>query len=191
MVTTSTAKGLFYAGRTLYNFKQSDEAKSLENTSIRRVDALPYWSHKRGVRYPDGLFAPHPDQPLPDAITGATPVGNFRMSGSPDLNEISSFRLLIEVNVAFDENEYFSEYDYPDDPVYHGGTGLLGQPSIVYAADFQRTDTTHYQLMSIIGRGHHSGRSGELFTDLEKLTTSKSIAGRIVAGVNEEWFHKK
>lgn len=190
MVTTSTAKGLFYSGRTALNFKISDEAKSVENASVRRVDALPYWSHRRGVKYPDGLYSPPTNEPLPDGITGATPVGDFYFSGKGDFEELDALVVMVEVNVAFDENEYFSEYDFPEDTLYHSGTGLLGQPSIVYSASFKRSDTTRYKLMTMIGHGHHSGSSGELFSSLDRLTTAHFITERIVVGVSESWFGK-
>ena len=38
---------------------------------------LPYWSHKRGVIASDGLYMPEPENPVPDAYSGATPVKGF------------------------------------------------------------------------------------------------------------------
>ncbi len=177
MVTYSTSKGVFYSGRTKYNFKQLD--KSLD-TGLRkiRVDALPYWSHKRGVKYQDGYFSPPPDQPLPDGITGATPQGSLKLKLTTD--SLSHFRILLEVNVAFDDNEYFSEFDYPDDTLYHGGAGLLGQPSLVYSSMVAIDDGKKYYLMDPIGHGHHSGQTGELFRTLERLTTATQIFERVI-----------
>lgn len=191
LVTTSTARGLFYAGRSAENFKESDRPKAEENSPTRRVDALPYWSHKRGHQYPDGLYSPPPSDPLPDAITGATPSENFYFqSGSLPLSELKTFRVFVEVNVAFDENEYYSEYDFPDDSLYHSGTGLLGQPSIIYSATIHKTDANRYYVLSMIGHGHHSGSTGELFTDMSSLTTAQYVVERIVVGVNEAWYNR-
>ena len=39
----------------------------------RRKEALPYWCHRRGVVYDDGLYLPTKSQPLVDGMTGATP----------------------------------------------------------------------------------------------------------------------
>ncbi len=189
MVTTSTAQGLFYSGRTSENFREADLVKTSSGSSTRRVDALPYWSHKRGIRYKDGYYSPPPDQPLPDGITGATPVGNFYLTTSGgNLSNLPAFNVFVEVNVAFDENEYFSEYEFLEDSLYHGGTGLLGQPSIIYSATFSKSDPVRYQVLVPIGHGHHSGGSGELFSDLSRLTTARYVAERIVVGVSEEWF---
>ncbi len=46
---------------------------------IRRPESLPYWSHRRGVVYPDGLYMPTRENPLTDAVTAASPEGNFRL----------------------------------------------------------------------------------------------------------------
>jgi hypothetical protein len=192
LVTTSTAKGLFYAGRSADNFKASDEAKTDRNEPTRRVDALPYWSHKRGQKYSDGFYSPPPDEPLPDGITSATPKGNFYFkSNTPAVAHLPSFHVMIELNIAFDENEYYSEYDYLEDSLYHGGTGLLGQPSLIYQAQIRKTDGTQYYIATLIGRGHHSGASGELFTDLDKVTTAKSVAERIVVGIDKDYYRSR
>jgi hypothetical protein len=189
LVTTSTAKGLFYSGRSASNFKESDEAKEEENSPTRRVDALPYWSHKRNHEYEDGFYSPPPDQPLPDGITGATPKVNFYFKTTlSNIDRLHSFRIMLEVNVAFDDNEYYSEYDFLEDSLYHGGTGLLGQPSLVYGATINKSDDHRYYILSLLGHGHHSGGSGELFGDTESISTAKYVVERIVVGVRESWY---
>jgi hypothetical protein len=192
LVTTSTARGLFYSGRSSGNFKDSDDAKQEENSPTRRVDALPYWSHKRNHKYKDGFYSPPPDQPLPDAITSATPKKNFYFrSGSSGITGLAAFRVMVEVNVAFDENEYYSEYDFPEDSLYHSGTGLLGQPSVIYEVTVRKTDHDRYYVMSLAGHGHHSGSSGELIREMATISTARYIVERIVVGVNETWYHSK
>ena len=189
IVTTSTARGLFYSGRSASNFMKTDGVKAEENTPTRRVDALPYWSHKRGHLYADGFYAPPPGEPLPDAITGATPKENFYLhSNPPVIDDLSSFKVLLEVNVAFDENEFYSEYDYVEDSLYHSGTGLLGQPSLIYEAVVRKSDKSRYHVLSLKGHGHHSGSTGELIEDMKTITTARHIVERIVVGVSEDWY---
>ena len=189
LVTTSTAKGLFYAGRSATNFKESDEEKTERSEPIRRVDALPYWSHKRGHRYSDGFFSPPPDDPLPDAITSATPKSNFLFTTENEsVSSLSVFRIRIEINVAFDENEYFSEYDFPEDSLYHGGTGLLGQPSLIYGTTITKKDQDRYYVLTLLGHGHYSGATGELVPDVSTLTTARFVAERIVVGIDPAWY---
>jgi hypothetical protein len=189
LVTTSTAMGLFYSGRSASNFKEADEAKVEPNATTRRVDALPYWSHKRNHLYNDGFYSPPPDEPLPDAITGATPKENFYFKANQSgIDNLESFRIMVELNVAFDENEFYSEYDFLEDSLYHGGTGLLGQPSLIYGITVNRRDQGRYYVLPLLGHGHHSGATGELLTDLRTITTAKYVVERIVVGVKEDWY---
>lgn len=181
-VSKATAKGLFFGGRSKENFKDFDEIKNASG-DYRRVNALPVWSDKRGVKYADGLFVPPSNQPLPDAITGATITDNFQLITSID--KLKEFTLKIEINVAFDDNEYYSAYDFPDDEVFHNGTGQLGQPSIIFEAKVNMNDDKNYYLMDLVGHGHHSGQNGIIYKDLSGLTTAKKIIERIVLGVQE------
>ncbi len=178
-VSKATAQGLFFGGRSKDNFKEFDEKKDAEG-DFRRVNALPVWSHKRGVQYKDGLYVPTNDNPLPDGITGATFKDNFKLLSSID--STSKFNLRIEINVAFDDNEHYSEFDFPDDEIFHNGTGQLGQPSIIFNAQIDMNDHKDYYLMDLIGHGHRSGQTGELYKDLSTLTTAKKIVERIVIG---------
>ena len=171
-VSKATAKGLFYGGRSKDNFKEFDQGNDATG-AFRRVDALPVWSHKRGVQYPDGMYVPPNTQPLPDGITGATIKDNFKLFTST--NVTSNFVLKIELNVAFDDNEFYSAFDFPDDTVYHSGTGLLGQPSIIFGSEIDLNDDHKYYLMRLLGHGHHSGQTGALYSEIETLTTAKQI----------------
>ena len=182
-VSKATAKGLFFGGRSKENFKEFDTKKDAVG-DYRRVNALPVWSHQRGVRDADGWYVPSRETPLPDGITGATFTDNFKLLSSVDPR--SKFKLKIEINVAFDDNEHYSEFDFPDDDVFHSGTGQLGQPSIVFEAQVDLNDNKKYYLMELIGRGHHSGQTGEIYRDLSTLTTALSIVERIVVGIERK-----
>ncbi|WP_422360884.1 hypothetical protein [Reichenbachiella sp.] len=183
-ITESSAKGLFMSGRTADNFKSFDDPKSesrISKNELRLVDALPYWSHKRDRETHPGFYAPTFDQPETDGMTGATPQGNFYIrSHLPD--SLYEFNIYLEVNVAFDDNEYYSEYDFPEDSLYHGGTGLLGQPSLIYQATWSRVDDHAFKLMQLLGHSHHSGQNGKLYTDLSNITTAQKIIDRVVVG---------
>ena len=180
-VTKATARGLFAGGRSKENFKSLDDASS-ENfeEGYRRVNALPVWSHKRGVVYDDGLYAPTNSDPLPDGITGATPLGNFTYHSSVDYDE--DFVVKLEINVAFDDNEYYSEFDFPDDETFHNGTGQLGQPSLIYKSTVDSNTSHSNQIMILEGHGHHSAQNGILYADLSKMTTGLEIIDYAVVG---------
>ncbi|MDC8005842.1 DUF4405 domain-containing protein [Aureisphaera galaxeae] len=180
-VSKATARGLFFGGRSKENFKSFDEKKQ-SSGDYRRVNALPVWSHKKGKVYADGMYVPPSNDPLPDAIAGATIADNFKLISST--NHRSKFRLRIEINVAFDDNEFYSEFDFPNDEVFHNGTGQLGQPSIVFEAEVDLNDGKKYYLMELIGHGHQSGQNGKINSDLSTLTTAKEIVERIVVSAH-------
>jgi hypothetical protein len=95
----------------------------------RRPATLPYWSHKRGQqtgRVPD---LPSPENPVPDAISGATPSADFILVTNSDNPLPAKFRVLLEINQAWDSNRFWSNNKFPGD--YDYLTSL--QPAVVYA----------------------------------------------------------
>ncbi len=148
-----------------------------EPGEVRRPSTLPYWAHKRNIKAPDGLFIPSLKTPVPDAITAATPTGNFVLRTSTSLTGNEKFRVLMEINQAWDSNKYWTNAKYPNNLEYF--TSL--QPAIVYAVtiDPEKPDTEYY--LNPIGHSHPWGENGELYTDLTTLTTAKEIAQKIIA----------
>ena len=170
-VTHSTAKGEFYGGRTKENFKTFDQTQRTD-FEYRRVDALPYWSKSRGVIAVDGKYAPTRDLPLPDGISGATPDGSMLLNSWTEHNK--KFKIWVELNVAFDDNKYYSKYDLPDDTLYHSGTGLLGQPSVVYSVIIDPDLSKKNYILEYAGHTHPS-QYKPLKKDTYGLTTSLEI----------------
>ncbi|HEY7885075.1 MAG TPA: hypothetical protein VIC08_09035, partial [Cellvibrionaceae bacterium] len=150
-----------------------------EDGPVRRPEALPYWSHSRGIQEQDGFFAPHLANSDLDGISGATPKNDYLISLSAP--RMGQYRLLLEVNRSYNFNEYYSPDRFPDDPIY-SGDGSSGQPSLVYATTID-PDMPGQQLLSIIGHGHHSGADGKLYTDLSNITTAKDILSFVVAKI--------
>lgn len=170
---------------TLYVSKviaTSNYSKEKKPKIIRRPEALPYWSHKRGIKASDGLYVPLKGAPDLDAVSGATPTSNFIVKTKSELSKHSTYKVLFEINQSFDWNEYYSKNRFPDDKIY-SGNGYVGQPSLIYAADVETEDLNGesiYKIMHIIGHGHHSGKTGELYTDISNITTAKNIADRVI-----------
>ena len=139
---------------------------------VRRPEALPVWSHKRGKQTEDGLYMPSPQNPVEDAITSATPVGHYQVNSLVKAAE-GDVILKMEINRSFDFNEFWHREKFPEDPIY-SGTGSSGQPSLVYQAKLS-TSTCGPRLLEIVGRGHHSGQTGEIYGDLEGFTTALQL----------------
>jgi len=162
-----------------YGKKVDDNWKS---AIVRRPEALPYWSHKRDVKASDGLFVPLNNALDLDAVSGATPTSNFILKSKSNLN--SKYKIFVEVNQSYDWNEYYTENKFPNDLIY-SGTGQVGQPSLIYSAEIKSDEVKSkpYYLMALIGHGHHSGKNGDLYTDLKNITTAKTIVDRIIISI--------
>ncbi len=148
--------------------------------SVRRPEAVPYWSYKRGVVESDGKSVPTPETPLADAITGATPESHFILRTSISDTSLKQFKIIYEVNRSYDWNEYYNEHAFPDDPIY-SGSGQIGQPSLIYSTNVIDLDNGQSSyLMNVIGHGHHSGADGKLYPDLSNITTAFDITERVL-----------
>ncbi len=166
-VAESIGKGMFQHGDPSRGFWMPGE--------IQRPAALPYWSHRRGIRSEKGIYLPTPTNPVPDAYTGPTPDQSFILRTRLDEADLQKFMVLFEINQTWDWNEYWTNNKYPDDEQYKTSC----QPALVYRAAIDLDNPQEKYEMKVIGRSHHSGASGELFTDLETLTTALHIADQI------------
>lgn len=170
-VAESIGKGVFQHGDTSRGFWMPGE--------IRRPAALPYWSHKRGIRAGDGLYLPTPEDPVADAYTGPTPQKSFVLHTRLDDPDVRKFRVLFEINQTWDWNEYWTNNKFPDDDEYKTSC----QPALVYAVSVDLDSPAAEYPMEIIGRSHHSGANGELYDDLHTLTTALHIAEEITVTI--------
>lgn len=166
---------------TLYVTKKASNSSYIQSLfsdeEIRRPEALPHWSFARGIRSEDGLMTPSRNKPVADAITGATPLSSFDLRTKTNAKQ-TEVVVKLEINRSFDFNEVYSKDAFPDDEVY-SGTGNTAQPSLIYAAEVD-LEGERYNFMKLIGRGHHSGKDGELYTDLEGVTTAKEMLNRVI-----------
>ena len=148
------------------------------NTSgeVRRPASLPYWSHKRGIVAPDGLYIPSPQTAVPDALTGATPRGDFLLKTGTTVQAAKKFRVLMEINQAWDSNSYWVNSKFEGDRDYF--TSL--QPALVYAVTVDLSGEDREFYLNPIGHSHPSGKDGKLYTDLSTFTTAREIAQKVV-----------
>ena len=159
---------------SVYKFGEADKGVWEAGTK-RRPAALPYWGHKRGVKAKDGLYIPHPDNPMPDAVTGPTPKDDFTLRAKADTTLTPPFKILMEINQPWDWNEHWTNTKFPNDEEYKSSA----QPAVVYAAKIKSLEAEDSFKMQIIGRSHQSGKNGKLYKDLETMTSAKNIAESI------------
>ncbi len=143
--------------------------------AVRRPAALPYWGHQRGVQADDGYYLPTQDDPMPDAVTGATPKNSFVLKSHTPDKDIRQFRVLFEINQSWNWNEYWTNNKFPGDEHYMTSS----QPAIVYEAVINPDDGQDEYELTPIGHSHWSGQDGRLFTDLSTITTALEIAESI------------
>lgn len=146
---------------------------------IRRKAALPYWAHKRGVVSADGLYLPSQAEPLPDAVTAATPTGSFALYTrlEEDQDEVV---VLMEINKSFDYNAAYSEEALGDAGKSYAEKDFSGQPALVYAATVNLRQSSSYQVMRLLGHSDPTGAIGDLFTDTSTLDTALQIVERVL-----------
>jgi hypothetical protein len=145
----------------------------------RRPASLPYWSHKRGLQAPDGLYIPSSSTPVPDALTSATPQSGFLLRTGTTFQKGSKFRLLMEINQPWDSNPFWVNSKYEGDPDYF--TSL--QPALVYAVTIDPASGVKEYFLNPIGHGHPSGKDGKLYTDISTLTTAREIVQKIIVRI--------
>lgn len=177
-VTRSFATGI-------YNYADAgDGSWRDEKGESSRPAALPYWSHKRNIRNPDGSYIPSPQNPVADALTGATPKGNFILVGGSNLQSTESLVVLFEINQPWDWNSFWTNNKYPGNIDYLSSA----QPSIVYAVEFNSDEMGKDLLLMPVGHGHFAGENGELFDDLSTISSALDIVESITIKItgNEE-----
>jgi hypothetical protein len=62
----------------------------------------------------------------------------------------------------------------------YSGDGFTAQPSLIYQAIVDFDQPSKLQKMQLIGHGHHSGKDGDVRTDLSNFTTALELVDRIL-----------
>ncbi len=150
------------------------------NNGNRRKESLPHWCHQRGVVYKDGLLLPTKEQPLIDGITGATPQKDKNIKISP-VNLQKPFVIKAEFNHSTDFNSNYPKGAKIGDKNYSGGKQGSGQPAVIYSATIY-PETTN-TVLKLIGHSSSEGSDGDIYQDMQKLTTAKTIVKSIIVTI--------
>ncbi len=171
-VTKSIATGIFNHGEV-----QSGIWKN-EPGYVKRPATLPYWLHKKG-QMESGQYLPDPQNPITDAITGATPESDFILKTKTRDTSMKKFRLLVEVNQTWDWNSYWHNNKYPENQDYK----TSAQPALVYAVTIDLESPFKKYYLNPIGHSHYAGENGLLFTDISTLTSALEIFKKITVTI--------
>ena len=121
-----------------------------------RLEALPVWNHAVGKNESGESL---------DAVSSASTKGKVdaKIDGESLVNG-NEYRAFLEVNQSFDYNDFWNE----------GNSGVNGQPSAIYRAEFiagKRGEVS----FSPIGHGSADGADGSINPELKSLTTALEI----------------
>lgn len=163
------------------------DGKGWSKGVVRRPEALPIWAHQRNIVASDGLYIPLGKTPDLDGVSGATPSSNFILNTSMSLHSFSEFTVFLEVNQSFDWNEYYTKESFPNDTVY-SGSGKVGQPSLLYAKKVSWEELQHqkYFFLELKGHGHHSGKTGKVYSTMDSISSAAQILERVICSVEEK-----
>ena len=121
-----------------------------------RPESLPVWNYRRQT-------ASSPDNV--DVVSSASPLGSV-VVGIEDnmLIKGNTYNVYLEINHSYDYNNFWTERN----------SGVNGQPSLIYHAQFTMGEPDNLQLVPI-GHGSVDGSCGNITLGLEHITTALSI----------------
>lgn len=135
--------------------------------NITRPVSLPYWVSRWNIETTSGSF-PAPENPVVDAVTGATPKEDFSVEVTVPARSV--WKYLVEVNVSGDYNDAFAAVSKDGTRDRNGN----GQPSIVYKGKI-KSSPGRRSAPELIGRTDQFRNVKEINPDLEAITTAKNL----------------
>ena len=181
-IWTEDTEGNFIS--TIYVSKKLAKQTWIGAGGNRRKESLPCWSHAQGKQYSDGLYLPTKEEPLTDAVTGATPKGSFSANLQMD-ETVKHFIVKCEFNHSVDFNEYYPKDAKEGDSNYSGGKLGSGQPAVVYSIEVNLNNGQKEFTGELIGHSSPDGSDGKVYPDTSKLTTALDIVKGITVSAKE------
>jgi len=128
-----------------------------------RPEALPVWNHKM-----------QNSTAQIDGVSAATSKGAVDVQiDDHSLINGQEYNVYLEINNSFDYNDFWTE----------NNSGVNGQPSLIYHAKFIAGKSAEINL-SPIGHGSVDGINGNIYQDLNGITTALNIIGKAYVNVN-------
>jgi hypothetical protein len=147
--------------------KQDWKFAKIDPNECGRPTCMPYWLNRLKA---NKIAAPTKNNPLPDAISGATPTGSFTLTSTlPET--FTAGKIYVEINKSFDNNDAW--------PVKKDMSSFNGQPPVVYEALINLADSSISSWnLTACGISGEKGDDPKLYPLDERLTTAlKMITG--------------
>ena len=138
---------------------------------ITRPVSLPYWVSRWKKETRSGGF-PTPENPVVDAVTGATPMMHFASEIKVPIN--STWDYYIEINVSGDYNDAFAAVLNDGRRDQHAN----GQPSIIYKGQITALPGQR-NAPQLIGRTDQLESVSHIIPDLEGISLAKNLLSKI------------
>ena len=160
--------------RTIWVTKKTGTG-SWGRKTVRPI-SLPYWV-SRWQKETSSSGDPTPENPVADAVTGATPKQDFTCR--TEVPAATKWNYFIEVNVSGDFNDSFPAVSKNGKRDRNGN----GQPSIIYTGQITALPGQCRE-PELIGRTHQFEGVRNIISDLEGISDAKGLCSKIVvAGI--------
>ena len=151
-------QGRYIATITVTNRSGKGTWRSAPQTG--RPEALPVWNYKQQS---NSSFIDI------DTVTTATPKGSVEAKIDKGLLvNGNTYNVYLEINHSFDYNDHWTK----------GNSGVNGQPSLIYHAQFTAGIPGHIPLVPI-GHGSVDGSNGNITNGLENITSALGIVKNV------------
>jgi hypothetical protein len=148
--------------------KQNWRFAKLDPNLCERPMCMPYWLNRLKA---NNIKGPTKVNPLPDAITAATPTGSFTLTSTLPEKFVAG-KIYVEINKAFDNNNAW--------PATKDMSGANGQPPLVYEASINLADSTLSSWsLAISGISGDKGDDPKLYPLDNRLTTALNMVKSI------------
>ncbi len=138
---------------------------------ITRPVSLPYWVSRWKKETRSDSF-PTPENPVADAVTGATPTQHFTNEIEVPIN--STWDYYVEINVSGDYNDAFTAVLKDGKRDRHAN----GQPSIIYRGQITALPGQR-SAPQLIGRTDQLESVSHIIPDLEGISLAKNLLSKI------------
>lgn len=135
--------------------------------NINRPAALPVWAHKTNAASENNQFV--------DGVSSASHKGNQVIF--VEQVPLENAKVCIELNRSYDYNDYYKSGLKPGDIGYNAD--FSGQPSLIYQAAIPEEAGVSELNFNLIGHGSEDGSNGDITTNLEHITTGRSLMSKI------------
>ena len=157
--------------RTLYVTLRAEKRSWIFSPKDGRPESLPVWYCASGENpaknsgkksFGDGKAAL-------DAVSSATPKGGVIFGAEIDGEK--SYVIKVELNNSFDYNGFYTKKN----------SGVNGQPSVVFSSELPASGEIQLKMQ---GTGSISGSDGQIYSQLDLLTTAKEIIKTIYVNID-------